>query len=73
MPVSLVGLAGYLIVGLWDAAVTRYFLWSLPGVAVAIALGRSINLRIQSDRFARFVYAGLVLIGAVLLVQAIPR
>jgi uncharacterized protein len=73
LPVSLVGLAGYLVVGLWDAAVTRYFLWSLPGVAVAIALGRSINRRIQSDRFARFVYAGLVLIGAVLLLQAIPR
>ena len=73
LPVSIVGLAGYLFVGLWDAAVTRYFLWSLPGVGVAIALGRAINRRIQGDRFARFVYVGLVLIGAVLLVQAIAR
>ncbi len=73
LPVSLVGLAGYLWVGLWDAAVTRYFLWSLPGVAAAIALGRALNRRIRSDRFARLLYVGLVLIGAVLLVQANAR
>jgi uncharacterized membrane protein YfcA len=71
LPVSLVGLAGYLYVGLWDAAVTRDFLWSLPGVALAIGSGRAINRRIHGDRFARFLYLGLVLIGAVLLVQGI--
>jgi uncharacterized protein len=70
LPVSLVGLAGYLWVGLWDAAVTRYFLWSLPGVAVAIVLGRALNRRMRTDRFARLLYLGLVLIGCVLLVQA---
>jgi uncharacterized membrane protein YfcA len=73
LPVSLVGLAGYLYVGLWDAAVTRDFLWSLPGVALAIVLGRALNRRIQGDRFARFLYLGLVLIGAVLLIQAMTR
>jgi uncharacterized protein len=71
LPVSLVGLAGYLYTGLWDAAVTRYFLWSLPGVALAIVLGRIVNRRMRSDRFVRFLYAGLALIGAVLVVQAI--
>jgi len=70
LPVSLAGLAGYLYVGLWDAAVTRYLLWSLPGVAVAIVLGRTLNRRIRSDRFVRLLYVGLMLIGAVLLVQA---
>ena len=73
LPVSLVGLAGYLYVGLWDAAVTRYFLWSLPGVAVAIVLGRTLNRRMRSDRFIRLLYVGLVLIGAVLIVQAAAR
>ena len=73
LPVSLVGLAGYLYVGLWDAAVTRDFLWSLPGAAVAIVFGRAINRRIRSDRFVRLLYAGLVLIGGVLIVQAIAR
>lgn len=71
LPVSLVGLAGYLYVGLWDAAVTRDFLWSMPGVVLAIVLGRILNQRIRIDRFARFLYAGLVLIGLVLLIQGI--
>ena len=73
LPVSLVGLAGYVWVGLWDAAVTRYFLWSLPGIAVAIGLGRVLNRRMRTDRFARFLYMGLVLIGVVLLFQAAAR
>jgi uncharacterized membrane protein YfcA len=70
LPVSLAGLAGYFFIGLWDAAITRYFLWSLPGVAVATLIGRSINRRMKGDRFIRFVYGGLLVIAAVLLVQA---
>jgi uncharacterized protein len=71
LPVSVAGLAGYFFIGLWDAAITRYFLWSLPGVAVATLLGRGINRRMTGDRFIRFVYGGLLVIAAVLLVQAI--
>jgi uncharacterized membrane protein YfcA len=71
LPVSIIGLAGYAVIGLWTAAVTQYFLWSLPGVAVATVSGRFINRRIQSDGFIRIVYGGLVVIGAVLVVQAL--
>jgi uncharacterized membrane protein YfcA len=71
LPVSLIGLAGYALIGLWTAAVTQYFLWSLPGVVVATVSGRFINRRIQSDGFIRIVYGGLVVIGAVLVVQAL--
>jgi hypothetical protein len=71
LPASLAGLAGYAIIGLWDAAVTRYFLVSLPGVIAATLLGRSINDRIASDRFVRVVYGGLFAVGAVLIGQAI--
>jgi uncharacterized membrane protein YfcA len=71
LPVSVAGLAGYFFIGLWDGAITRYFLWSLPGVGVGTVLGRAINRRMQSDRFIRFVYGGLLVIAAVLLVQAV--
>jgi hypothetical protein len=71
LPVSIVGLAGYASIGFWDAAVTRYFVWSLPGVAVAVVIGRAINRRMTTDGFARCVYAGLIVIGTVLLAQAI--
>ena len=71
LPVSIIGLAGYAVIGLWTAAVTQYFLWSLPGVVVATVSGRFINRRIQSDGFIRIVYGGLVVIGTVLVVQAL--
>jgi hypothetical protein len=71
LPASILGMAGYFLAGLWVPAVTRYFLLSLPGAVLAILLGRALNRRLQADLFVRYVYAGLVLIGAILMVQAI--
>jgi uncharacterized membrane protein YfcA len=73
LPASVVGLAGYAAIGLWRPEIGRYFLCSLPGVAVATLLGRSFNRRIEVDRFRRVVYGGLLLVGLVLLLQAFTR
>ena len=73
LPASLMGLAGYVVAGLWNAAITRYFLFSLPAVLVAILLGREINRRMTGHSFFRFVYVGLIIIGIVLIVQAAGR
>jgi uncharacterized membrane protein YfcA len=69
-PASLIGMAGYWITGLWSPAVTRYYLVSLPVVLVATALGRLINRRIAGEQFLLYVHIGLVLIGLILLTQA---
>jgi len=73
LPASLAGLTGYAALGLWTAALTRYFLFSLPLVAAAIVLGRLINQRLRGHGFFRLVYAGLIAVGSVLLVQAWVR
>ncbi|HET7620481.1 MAG TPA: sulfite exporter TauE/SafE family protein [Gemmatimonadaceae bacterium] len=70
---SLAGLAGYAAVGLWRPPVTRYFLLSLPCVLLGVAGGRWLNSRLSGDNFLRLVYAGLIVTGAVLIVQAITR
>jgi uncharacterized membrane protein YfcA len=70
LPASLAGLVGYVAAGLWSPTVTRLTLWSLPGVAAAIVLGRALNHRLRGDRFFRAVYVGLLLIGLVLLAQS---
>jgi uncharacterized membrane protein YfcA len=70
LPASLAGLAGYWSIGLWNVEVTRYFVWSLPGVVVAIVVGGVLNDRMQGHGFFRFVYGLLLVIGGILIVQA---
>jgi hypothetical protein len=64
-------MAGYWLKGLWVPAVTHYYLISLPATLPAILLGRALNHRIHGEAFLKYVYAGLALIGAVLLIQAV--
>lgn len=70
---SLAGLAAYLAAGIWRPAITRYSLLSLPLVCVGVAVGHVLNRRLHGPAFFRAVYLGLVVIGLVLLQQAITR
>lgn len=70
LPASLLGLIGYAVAGLWLPVVTRYFLLSIPGVLVAILIGRALNHRLSGDGFFRYVYIGLILIAGILMAQA---
>src|SRR5581483_204257 len=67
---SLAGLIGYGIAGIWTAATTLYFLLSLPAVLVATLLGRALNRSMKHHGFFRLVYAGLVAIGGILILEA---
>lgn len=71
LPASLAGLIGYIFLGLLAAPVIRYFLLSLPAVAIAILLGRAINARLKGRGFFGAVYIGLIVIGAILIIQAL--
>lgn len=73
LPASLLGLSGYFFLGLCGWEVMRYFFLSLPGAIVAILLGRAINHRMKGHGFIRVVYAGLVLTGTALFIQAFSR
>jgi len=70
-PAGVVTLAGYWMRGLWTPPVTHAYLLSLPVLLPAILLGRWINHRLHGDSFLKYVYAGLVCIGVMLLAQAI--
>jgi uncharacterized membrane protein YfcA len=73
LPASVIGVTGYWLKGLWVPAVTHYFLLSLPVVVPAILLGKQVNHRLRGETFLRYVYAGLAVIGVVLLTQVIGR
>jgi len=71
LPASLAGMAGYWVAGLWTPVVNRYYLLSLPGVLLGIILGRLINRRMNARQFVLYVHSGLIVIGLVLLIQAL--
>jgi uncharacterized protein len=71
LPASIIGMGGYFAAGLWTRAVTHYYLLSLPATLIGVFLGRAINHRLHGEAFLRYIYAALVVIGAVLLVQSI--
>jgi uncharacterized protein len=71
LPASVVGMWGYRVAGLWTPGVNRLYLVSLPLVIVATFLGRAINRRLAAQRFVFYVHGGLILVGVVLLLQAV--
>jgi len=71
LPASVAGMAGYSFAGLWTPAVNHFYLVSLPGVVIATLAGRSLNRRLHAQRFAQYVYIGLIAIGVGLLWQGI--
>jgi uncharacterized membrane protein YfcA len=71
LPASVAGMCGYQAAGLWTPAVNRFYLLSLPLVLVAIFLGREINRRMAERRFLLYVHCGLIVVGIVLLFQAV--
>lgn len=71
LPASFIGILGYLFKGLITLQVLKYFAVSLPAVFPAIFLGRYLNHRLQGDSFFKYVYAGLLFIGAFLIVYSL--
>ncbi len=71
LPASILGMVSYCFAGLWTPTLTHDYLWSLPVILPAIWLGRIFNRRLHGERFLRYVYVGLAVVGCVLLVQTI--
>lgn len=71
LPASLMTACGYWLTDLWTPAVTHYYLIALPAVAIAIFVGRAVNRRLSGRSFILYVHIGLILVGALLLLQAV--
>jgi len=71
LPASFIGAIGYFAKGLITLEVLKYFLISLPAVFPAIFLGRYLNHKINDSSFFKYVYFGLIAIGAFLIVNTL--
>jgi uncharacterized membrane protein YfcA len=71
---SIAGFGGYWVAGLWVPSVSHYYLVSLPAIASAILLGRTVRRRLDRRMFLLSVHVALIAIGVILLGQAfLPR
>lgn len=65
---GLVILLSHGLAGLWSEQVLTLYLWSVPGVLVAVGIGQYWNQRLPVERFNRILSAMVLLLG-VMLVQ----
>lgn len=72
-PANLLGLFGYIYKGMVTTIVIEYFLLSLVVVFPAIFLGRYLNKKLKGAAFYKYVYGGLILIGAILIISSIAN
>ena len=73
LPASIFGMLGYWYTGLLNAAVIHYFLISVPVIIPAVLLGRYFNHQLKEGSFLKYIYAGLIVIGIILLSQSLFR
>ena len=71
LPASALGMLGYGVSGLWTKQVTHYFFIALFAAIPAVFIGRWLNHRMRGDAFLRYVHAGVIAVGIVLLIQAL--
>lgn len=70
LPASSMGLIGFWKSGVWTSGVTREYLYALPVIVPAVLIGRSINRRLDTNVFMKYIYFALVAVGCVLMIQA---
>lgn len=71
LPASALGMIGFWSAGLLTGTVARDYLYCLPAALPAILIGRAINRRLSPGAYLKYVYAGLAIIGAVLVAEAL--
>jgi uncharacterized membrane protein YfcA len=73
LPANLLGLFGYIYKGMVTSVVLEYFLLSLIVVLPAIFIGRYLNKKLKGEAFYKYVYAGLILIGLILIISSASK
>ncbi|MEX0720180.1 MAG: sulfite exporter TauE/SafE family protein [Balneolaceae bacterium] len=71
LPASIVVMIGYWYADLWTVTVNTYYLISFPAFLTAIFLGRAANLKMKRKSFLKYIHAGLIVVGCVLLWQSL--
>ncbi len=69
LPTNFFIIIGHGVAGFWTNTVLMYFLLALPFIISAIFIGTKINNRLSQDKFNKFIYLFLLIIGIILLIK----
>ncbi len=73
LPACLIRAVGHGVSGLWTPQVLLLFALSIPAVLAALWLGGRLNRRVSPQGFERVVYAGLGVLGLMLMVTSLGK
>lgn len=68
---GIISMAGYIGNGMIDTKLLLNFAYTVPVIIPAIFLGRYFNRKIKGESFYTYVYIGLILIGSILILNAV--
>lgn len=57
--------------GLWTRTVLLSYLWALPIVVVTVLIGSRFSKRFESERFRRYIYGLLLVLGLCLVIRTL--
>jgi len=64
-------LIGHGLAGLWTRQVAGLYLWSLPAILAAVLLGGQLHRAIPGEKFQKFIYIALLVLGGSLLIKSL--
>jgi uncharacterized protein len=70
-PSNVLIIVGQGLAGLWTEKVILFYLYSLPIILIALFIGSRLNRRIPAEKFVKYAYILLMIIGVILLFTTI--
>jgi uncharacterized protein len=71
LPTGLIYALGHMISGLWTATVWKDVIYSLPFLGAGMWIGTRINKRIEPEKFERYLFILIILMGLLLVYTAL--
>lgn len=71
LPVIVIRLVGHAVAGMWTREVLHLYMLAVPFVLTAFWIGNRISQRIAPERYRRFVYGALIVLGLTLVLRSL--
>jgi uncharacterized membrane protein YfcA len=71
LPITVIRLVGHGVAGMWTPEVIYLYVLAIPVVLVAFWAGNRVNHRVSPEKYQRFIYGSLVVLGVTLFLRSL--